>query len=52
MYVEYSQVLTGNKWFYVGGNSRVKVEGFNTCKLSLHGGSTLDLRDVLYALGI
>ena len=48
-YVEYCRISTGARWIYVGDNNKVGVKGIGTCKLSLRGGQTLYLHDVLYA---
>ena len=47
VFVEFCRILYGSKWLYVGNNSKVEVKGVGTCKLSMHGGRTLVLHDVL-----
>ena len=52
VFVEFHRILYGSKWLYVGNNSRIKVKGVSTCKLSMCGGRTLILHDVLFAPNI
>ena len=52
VFVEFHGIPYGSKWLYVGNNSRVEVKGVGTCKMSMRGGRTLILYDVLFALDI
>ena len=49
VFVEFRRIPYGSKWLYVGNNSRVEVKGVGTCKLSMRGGRTLILHDILFA---
>ena len=48
-FADFRRSPSGTNWIYVGNNSRVNVNGINTCKLALHGGQALLLQDMLYA---
>ena len=49
VFVEFRQIPYGSKWLYMENNSKVEVKGVGTCKLSMRGGRTLILHDVLFA---
>ncbi|KAL1219683.1 Retrovirus-related Pol polyprotein from transposon TNT 1-94 [Cardamine amara subsp. amara] len=51
-FTEYRRIPKGTRWLYVGNNTKVAVMGIGTCQLHMHGGKTLILHDVLYALEI
>ena len=52
MFVEFHQVSSKSRWFYVGNNSRLEVKGIGTCKVDLRSGRSLMLHRVLYAIEI
>ena len=51
-FVDFWWVPDGERWIYVGNNTRVLVKEIGTCKLVLCGGRALLLYDVLYAPSI
>ncbi|XP_028751927.1 uncharacterized protein LOC114711676 [Neltuma alba] len=51
-FTEFRQLPARSRWLYVGNNARVEVKGIGTCELTLHGGKTLVLREICFAVGL